>query len=118
MHQVAALAVGNAEDGWVGQAIVRPGAMRGEHATQARALGEVWQHGWVVAHAPTVARTGADTRERNQQAERDQFARLQRGVRMLGHGVHTLIHPTQQTNANSNGRHTAFLGADVSTPPA
>ena len=105
MDQFNPIGVGDPQGRRLRQKGLGPGAMRRHQAKQARALGQRGEPGAVMLPEPAVARALPASLEGKQQADGDDLARGEVGIRVLGHIGHHAIDPQEQANATLLGSH-------------
>ena len=99
--QYDAIRVGYAQRRRQVQVVVGLVGMGGKEAKQAGAFEQAGKPPAVVLPEPAIKGAGADTFERKEQGQGDQFTGIQMRIRMFGHIDHRGIDPIKQGNDKS-----------------
>lgn len=109
MNQFNAVAIGDGEEGRGLQKPIRPFAVRGQQALQARAFGQARKEVTKFALQPPMEVAEASAFERKQRAKGHQFTGIKFGLRMFRHRLHPIIHGAKEMCNNVFGLHESLL---------
>jgi hypothetical protein len=111
VKQFDAVAVHHRVEGEGGEKAIRPQAVRGQQAQQARAFGQERKQVRELTLQPAIKAPKAPAFEGKQRFKRHQFARIQRAVGMFFDPLHPVIYLTEQVCNNVFGFHLCLLGS-------
>src|SRR5215469_2673499 len=101
------VAINHRKEGGRSQQAAAPVLMRLQEALQPSALRQPREQGSIIAAQPAIEGAEVPPLQRKQKANRDQFAGIEAGLRVLGHGAHFVIDSTENLDDNLFGGHEA-----------
>src|SRR5215207_4519558 len=109
VNQFDTVRVNDAQDGRLGQKALSPGAVRLEQTEQARPLRQRREQRLEITRQPAIKGAVADAFDGEHQGQRDDLARVQRGLAVLRHLTHLVIYTAKEFGDKVFGGHDSSL---------